>query len=100
MHARATSPGMHAARLIYAEIGEEVRRRGHDSVSARAIVPNWRKGLLVFRAALAALRRDPLSPEPTVGEAQFLVDAVVQYRAPAGHGQGAPVLSPAGHAKG
>ncbi|MGA1735679.1 MAG: phytoene/squalene synthase family protein [Pseudomonadales bacterium] len=97
---RGCRPGMHAARLIYAEIGEEVRRRGHDSVSARAIVPNWRKGLLVFRAALAALRRDPLSAEPTVGDAQFRVDAVVQDRAPAAPGQGARVLSPAGHAKG
>ena len=97
---RGCRPGMHAARLIYAEIGEEVRRRGHDSVSARAIVPNWRKGLLVFRAALAALRRDSLSVEPTVGEAQFLVDAVVQYGAPTAHGQGARVLSTAGHAKG
>jgi phytoene synthase len=97
---RGCRPGMHAARLIYAEIGEEVRRRGHDSVSARAIVPNWRKGLLVFRAALAALRRDSLSVEPTVGEAQFLVDAVVQYGVPTAHGQGARVLSTAGHAKG
>ena len=97
---RGCRPGMHAARLIYAEIGEEVRRRGHDSVSARAIVPNWRKGLLVFRAALAALRRDPLSTEPTVGEAQFLIDAVVLHRTPSGQGQGARVLSPAGHAEG
>lgn len=75
---RGCRPGMHAARLIYAEIGQEVRRRKHDSVTARAIVPNWRKGMLVFRAALAALGSAPLAPVPTVPEAQFLVEAVTR----------------------
>jgi hypothetical protein len=35
--------GIRAARSIYAEIGREVARRGHDGVSQRAVVPAWRK---------------------------------------------------------
>ena len=36
-------PGIHAARLIYAEIGRELERKGLDSVSRRAVVSGARK---------------------------------------------------------
>ncbi|MFY9511464.1 MAG: phytoene/squalene synthase family protein, partial [Rubrivivax sp.] len=39
-------PGIQAARLLYAEIGHEVARRGGDSVERRAVVPPARKALL------------------------------------------------------
>ena len=38
-------PAIHAARLIYREIGEEVRRRAHDSVTGRAVV-DWESALV------------------------------------------------------
>lgn len=40
---RTSRPGMHAARLLYAEIGRELERRGCDSVSRRAVAPFSRK---------------------------------------------------------
>ncbi len=42
-------PGIRAARLLYAEIGEEVARRGCDSVTVRAVVPMSRKLLVLVR---------------------------------------------------
>jgi phytoene synthase len=69
-------PGIHAARLIYAEIGREVARRGLDSVSSRAIVPNWRKCVLVFRALGVAFVPGAPSEAPPLPETRFLVDAV------------------------
>ena len=44
-------PAMHAARLLYREIGHEVRRRGLDSVSGRAVVPWSRKSRLLAAAS-------------------------------------------------
>jgi 15-cis-phytoene synthase len=42
-----------AARLIYGEIGQQVRREGLNSIDRRAIVPGSRKVVLALRAALA-----------------------------------------------
>jgi phytoene synthase len=42
--------GIRAARLLYAEIGHELRRNGLDSVSRRAVVPPWRKLAVLVRA--------------------------------------------------
>ncbi len=50
-------PGINAARILYAEIGREVERRGCDAVHARASVPGRRKLRLLLGAALA-LRPD------------------------------------------
>jgi phytoene synthase len=56
-------PAIHAARLMYAEIGMEVARRGFDSISSRAVVSTRRKLALVARAltaaALPAAKQDP-----------------------------------------
>ena len=76
-------PGIMAARLLYAEIGHELRRRGGDSVSQRAIVPAGRKLALLVQA----YHREP---DPQAGaataalaECQFLIDAVAAAALPA-----------------
>ncbi len=70
-------PGIRAARLLYAEIGREVARRGFDCVSGRAVVPASRKLRLLANAAVPR-RRDPATyfRVPALAEARFLIDAV------------------------
>ena len=46
----ACAGGVRAARLIYAEIGAVIARRGFDVLAGRAIVSPWRKLWLVLRA--------------------------------------------------
>jgi phytoene synthase len=72
----ACRPAIHAAGLLYGEIGHEVARNGFDSVSRRAVVPPNRKARLLIQAlAGAALGRRPqIASDPAA--AQFLVDAV------------------------
>ena len=55
-----------AARLLYSNIGEEVRRRGGDSVTARAVVPGGRKLGLLARAygAWFSASRGPQAGDP------------------------------------
>lgn len=71
-------PGIRAARLLYAEIGEQVRRLGGDSVTSRAVVPVDRKLRLVADALWASRRAQAQSSAtwPCVPEAQYLVDCV------------------------
>jgi phytoene synthase len=64
-------PGIQAARVLYAEIGHEVARRGCDSVSQRAVVPRGRKAVLL----LQALATGALAPRPS-GKALPVLDAV------------------------
>jgi phytoene synthase len=64
-------PGIQAARVLYAEIGREVARRGCDSVSQRAVVPRSRKAVLL----LQALATGALAPRPS-GKALPVLDAV------------------------
>jgi 15-cis-phytoene synthase len=45
-----------AARLIYAEIGAEIARRGYDPLAGRAVVPRRRKLMLAARAAVSEAR--------------------------------------------
>jgi phytoene synthase len=71
----ACRPGMHAARLLYAAIGHEVRRHAFDSVSARAHVSAARKAALLGRAVVAALAPASPDPAPTLSEAHDLVEA-------------------------
>jgi phytoene synthase len=52
---------MTAARLMYAEIGHELARRGFDSVSQRTVVPWPRKARILADALL-------LSRRPAVGD--------------------------------
>ncbi len=71
-------PAIHAARLIYREIGREIARNGHDSVNRRAFVPSSRK-LTLLAAALGStastgrgMAQDPLP------ETRFLVEAAAR----------------------
>ena len=49
-------PGMTAARLMYAEIGHELARRGFDSVTQRTVVPWPRKARILADALLLSRR--------------------------------------------
>ncbi len=69
-------PGIGAARLLYAEIGHEVGRRGGNSVDRRAVVSGRRKLALLARScAEAVLPRGRLAAA-VLPEARFLIDAV------------------------
>ncbi len=74
-------PGIRAARLLYAEIGNELRRKGFDSVSSRVSVSTQRKLQLCWEA-LSAIQSSPM---PMLGghlrEAEFVVTAVTSAHA-------------------
>ncbi len=69
-------PAIHAARLMYAEIGHEVSRRSGDSVSSRAVVPPARKAMLLARALSASAWPSASRRLPVLPEALFLIEAV------------------------
>ena len=71
-----------AARLVYAEIGRELERRGLDAVGSRAVVPTSRKLALVMRALMAAgVRRGGAARwEAPLPEVAFLVTAAADAR--------------------
>ena len=71
----ACRPGIGAARLLYAAIGDEVARRGHDSVASRAVVPTRTKLALLARAPALAWPRGP-DRAPPLPAAAFLIEAV------------------------
>jgi phytoene synthase len=74
---RDCRPAIQAARLVYAEIGREIERRGLDAVTQRAVVPGRRKLALIARASTAAVVA-PAHPKqglPVLPAVQFLVDA-------------------------
>lgn len=68
-------PAIRAARLIYAEIGRDLERAGHDSIGRRAKVPGRRKAVLMARA-LFPLSEARICAEPALPEVAFLVEAV------------------------
>jgi phytoene synthase len=72
----ACRPSIHAARMLYAEIGREVERNGCDSVSRRAVVPTSRKLTRLAQSIAACLGSAPRTGLPALPAAQFLVDAV------------------------
>jgi phytoene synthase len=69
-------PGMHAARLFYADIGRTVRQSDFDSVSSRARVNSRRKAVLLLRAIVAAVRPGSALSPVVLDEARELVQAV------------------------
>ena len=69
-------PGIGAARLLYAEIGHEVARRGGDSIGGRAVVSKWRKLALLGRSLVEAGLPCRLSTEAPLAEARYLISAV------------------------
>jgi phytoene synthase len=74
----ACRPGINAARLLYAEIGQEVRRRGLDSVSRRAVVPASRKAWLLARAMVGLFPAQRGLAVAPMAATKFLVDAVAE----------------------
>lgn len=76
-------PAIHAARLMYAEIGREVLRRAGDSVSERAVVPARRKALLLAQAFSAAALVSPAAGDdtPVLPAVEFLITAVQRHDA-------------------
>lgn len=75
-------PAMHAARLLYREIGQEVRRRGLDSVNGRAVVSWARKAGLLGAASVAATRRFGEMPKEQLEATGFLVTAAARAMPP------------------
>jgi phytoene synthase len=73
----ACRPGIKAARILYAEIGREVERRGLDSISGRAVVPGTRKVAVLARAAFRPTIAKRSVARPPLEATRFLVDAVV-----------------------
>jgi 15-cis-phytoene synthase len=70
-------PGIRAARLIYAAIGDEVARNGYDSVTRRAVVPLSAKLPLLARSLVSRLDVHGLVSLPPLTATAFLVEAVV-----------------------
>ncbi len=70
-------PGLCAARLLYAEIGRELERRGLDPVSQRAVVDGRRKAQVLARVPETLLRA-PAEADgaPALPQGRFLIDAV------------------------
>ena len=66
-----------AARLLYSDIGTELRRRGCDSVATRAVVPGGRKlGLLArsYGAWFTADRAPAADDPPALPAVRFLLE--------------------------
>lgn len=74
-------PGMHAARILYAEIGRALQRAGLDSVSQRAVVSPRRKLLVLMSGVFAPAINDERAAPP-LQAAHFLVEAVAPLPAP------------------
>lgn len=77
----ACRPGITAARWLYAEIGNEVLRRGGDSVSRRAVVSGRRKVWCLTQAigvqlVLTVLAAKSEGDDVPTHELRFLVEAV------------------------
>ncbi|KAA5606874.1 phytoene/squalene synthase family protein [Roseospira marina] len=71
---------IHAARLIYAGIGDEVAKANFDSVSQRAYVPGKRKLALLGQATRDAVLYRRIDPAPALPETHFLVEAAAVER--------------------
>lgn len=69
-------PAIHAARILYAEIGREVERRGCDSVNSRAVVSKSRKARLLLNALAVAALPSRANTSDALHATGFLVDAV------------------------
>jgi phytoene synthase len=76
----ACRPAILAASTIYAEIGREVEKHSHDSITRRARVTGRRKLALLAHAAASAARLASAPPAPPLPATAFLVDAVTHSR--------------------
>lgn len=85
--------GIRAARLLYAEIGNEVARRGYDGVSARAVVSPRRKAALLLHAAVGQLAPAGPGDYTMLPETRFLVEAAARSANPSLTGPRAGLIS-------
>lgn len=69
-------PAIRAAAAIYAEIGEEIAKAGHDTISQRAVVSTWRKLALAAGSVMPVASDPALLQAPADRASQFLLDAV------------------------
>lgn len=69
-------PGIFAARLLYAEIGEAVRELGEGFIDQRAVVPGQRKAALLCRAIGRAAQPRAVDESAVLAQAAYLLDAV------------------------
>jgi 15-cis-phytoene synthase len=74
--------GIHAARLIYAEIGREVERQRFDSVSRRAVVSLSRKMRLLADALVTSFAVHRAIVDHAEPAARFLIEAVAATSPP------------------
>jgi phytoene synthase len=68
----ACRPGIHAARVLYGEIGQQVRRNGLDAVSRRAVVSPRRKLACLLAATTGDARA--VETDAPLPAAAFLLD--------------------------
>jgi phytoene synthase len=84
---RDCRPAIHAARLVYAEIGRAVEAAGHDAVQRRAVVRHRRKLALMLRACSASVVAPghpltALAGDPVLPAVRYLVAAVASSELP------------------
>jgi len=82
-------PGIYAARHVYAAIGREIERAGHDSVTRRARTSAARKAALLGYALMrtgvsAVLPRSAVIYARPLPETAFLVEAAARRAPPGG----------------
>lgn len=75
-------PGMHAARLLYREIGCEVLRRPAERLGERTVVPAGRKAALLSQAIYASLVGTQPDDAPPLDAVRFMIDAVHDHVLP------------------
>jgi len=75
-------PGIRAAGLIYAAIGREAARAGHNTVSRRARVSGAQKLLFLARSLTAVAPRRVARADPALVAAHYLVEAARRAPAP------------------
>jgi len=78
----ACRPGIAAARLVYAAIGDEIERAGADAVGRRAVVSTRRKLQLAVQACVLPLPGRGMVDAPALPETRFLVEAVAAAHIP------------------
>jgi phytoene synthase len=81
---------MHAARLLYREIGCEVLRRPVALRGERAVVPASRKAALLSKAMYASLIGAEHDDAPPLEAVRFMIDAVREHARPVLHAHEEP----------
>jgi phytoene synthase len=69
-------PGIHAARLLYADIGNDLRRHGLDAVARRAHLSTARRLKLLGLSLWVSVRDTPGLAQAPLEETRFLVEAI------------------------